>query len=622
MLNMADGQANNQRRNERLRRSRLPSDEIRNVLGESDSEGELYHVSDEDEYFPEPAAIEFEESDVEIEPVIEYGEDFDSDESSEDESIHIEPRVGKDGTQWYDTPYPQAQTISRNILRQKPGPLNSTALFTAKEIFKSIMSKEICDIILRETKRKGQQVTEDYNRELIEKFPVSSRPLTKKFIPFTEEEFDAFLGILLVSGVHRSNKEHVSEMWKLDSLPLIRAAMSRDRFKMLLRFIRFDNVNTRNIRITTDKAAPIRDIWTMLNQNLHKNYKPTENITVDEQLFPYRGHTKFTQYIPSKPAKYGIKVFWACDAANAYPLHGKIYTGKPQDGKRQVNIGERTVLDLVAMYKGSGRNVTTDNFFTSMQLATTLNSWNMTLVGTVRKNKRFLPPKMLPSKARALHSTNFVFKKDITLCSYVPKINKSVILLSTMHMTADIMQAATAKPEIIKYYNQTKGGVDTMDKMLTEYTVKRRTNRWPLAFFFNMIDIAALAAYIIYMEHNQRFNTTDRHRKFLKELANQLCMPAIEIRTSIPKVVGNRYTRNSMEMVLGRPIQQIIAIPKNEPPRDASGRIQIVGSCLVCRELGYKQRKTRKACSTCSKPICNEHSINKSFCETCNQQNT
>ncbi|XP_050523719.1 piggyBac transposable element-derived protein 4-like [Daktulosphaira vitifoliae] len=150
----------------------------------------------------------------------------------------------------------------------------------------------------------------------------------------------------------------------------------------------------------------------MLNQNLHKNYKPTENITVDEQLFPYRGHTKFTQYIPSKSAKYGIKVFWACDAANAYPLHGKIYTGKSQDGKRQVNIGERTVLDLVAMYKGSGRNVTTDNFFTSMQLATTLNSWNMTLVGTVRKNKRFLPPKMLPSKARALHSTNFVFRKD------------------------------------------------------------------------------------------------------------------------------------------------------------------------------------------------------------------
>lgn len=58
----------------------------------------------------------------------------------------------------------------------------------------------------------------------------------------------------------------------------------------------------------------------MLNQNLHKNYTPTENLAVDEQLFPYRRHTKFTQYIPSKSAKYGIKIFWACDAANAYSL--------------------------------------------------------------------------------------------------------------------------------------------------------------------------------------------------------------------------------------------------------------------------------------------------------------
>ncbi|CAJ0968605.1 unnamed protein product [Ranitomeya imitator] len=96
--------------------------------------------------------------------------------------------------------------------------------------------------------------------------------------------------------------------------------MSRDRFKMILRFIRFDNENTRAERVQTDKAAPIRDIWTMLNSNLERAYKPYHCITVDEQLFPFRGHTKFTQYIPSKPAKYGIKIFWACDSSNAYPL--------------------------------------------------------------------------------------------------------------------------------------------------------------------------------------------------------------------------------------------------------------------------------------------------------------
>lgn len=159
------------------------------------------------------------------------------------------------------------------------------------------------------------------------------------------------------------------------------------------------------------------------------------------------------------------------------------YTGKPPDGERQINVGERVVLDLVLPYKGSGRNVTTDNFFTSLQLARTLSTWNMTLVGTVRKNKRFLPPNMQPSKTRAIYSTNFAFRKEATLCSYVPKKNKSVIVISSMHMVPEVEQTNTAKPKIISYYNQTKGGADTMDKMLCEYTVKRRTNRWPLAFF-------------------------------------------------------------------------------------------------------------------------------------------
>ena len=43
-------------------------------------------------------------------------------------------------------------------------------------------------------------------------------------------------------------------MWNVDGLPLVRAAMSRDRFSMMLRFIRFDNENTRAERVQKDKA--------------------------------------------------------------------------------------------------------------------------------------------------------------------------------------------------------------------------------------------------------------------------------------------------------------------------------------------------------------------------------
>jgi len=129
---------------------------------------------------------------------------------------------------------------------------------------------------------------------------------------------------LIAAGIHKSNKEHAEELWKKDALPIYKASMSRDRFRQFQRFIRFDNEQTRAERAKTDKVAPIRDISEMFNLNLFKGFKPGECIIVDEQLF--RGHIKFTQYIPSKPAKYGIKVFWACDAETSYPLKGLLYT--------------------------------------------------------------------------------------------------------------------------------------------------------------------------------------------------------------------------------------------------------------------------------------------------------
>ena len=82
----------------------------------------------------------------------------------------------------------------------------------------------MCDMMLKETNRKGTKITEAYNNKPIENYPdISKRPKQKIFKPFTEQELDAFFGILILSGVHRSNKD----------------AMSHDRFKMLLRFLRF-----------------------------------------------------------------------------------------------------------------------------------------------------------------------------------------------------------------------------------------------------------------------------------------------------------------------------------------------------------------------------------------------
>ncbi|GAV01508.1 hypothetical protein RvY_12212 [Ramazzottius varieornatus] len=84
----------------------------------------------------------------------------------------------------------------------------------------------------------------------------------------------------------------------------------------------------------------------------------------------------------------------------------------------------------------SGRNGTTDNFFTSLSLDEALLKKKIFLIGTMRKNKSEIPSAFLPSKNREVLSSLFGQASDFTLVSYVPKESKAVILLSSIHRDA------------------------------------------------------------------------------------------------------------------------------------------------------------------------------------------
>ena len=75
-------------------------------------------------------------------------------------------------------------------------------------------------------------------------------------------------------------------------------------------------------------------------------------------------------------------------------------------------------------------------------------------------------------------------------------------MLPSMHQAAKIGDGVKKKQEVIEFFNWSKG-VDTIDKMLSRYTTKRLTQRWPLVFFYNILDATCLATYILYYENNK-----------------------------------------------------------------------------------------------------------------------
>ncbi|XP_039278786.1 uncharacterized protein LOC120350261 [Nilaparvata lugens] len=86
-------------------------------------------------------------------------------------------------------------------------------------------------------------------------------------------------------------------------------------------------------------------------------------------------------YIPSKPAKYGLKVFTLVDARTWYVLNSEVYVGKQNDGPFNVSNSTMDVtMRLTVPIHGTGRNLTVDNWFTSFPLADKLLGKRVTMV--------------------------------------------------------------------------------------------------------------------------------------------------------------------------------------------------------------------------------------------------
>lgn len=161
----------------------------------------------------------------------------------------------------------------------------------------------------------------------------------------------------------------------------------------------------------------------------------------------------------------------------------EVYAGKQPDGPFKVdNSSLGVVTRLISDISGSCRNVTIDNWYTTYALVKSLlDDHKLTSVGTLRKNKREIPQEFLSLKNRARFDSMFGFTDEMTLVSYMPdsKKKKNVVLFSSMHHDGKIDPESgdKKKPDIITFYNSTKGSVDMVDQMAGEYDTSRNSRR-------------------------------------------------------------------------------------------------------------------------------------------------
>lgn len=562
-------------------------EEIYRLLEASDDDGATIN---NDEDFGE-------ESDVAVEDNVEEreeGSETEQEVSDEDEE-NIEENsnfyLGKDKiTKWYKKP--RRSRVRRrpyNIITHLPGVIGEAkSAKTPVECWNFLFTDDILNDIVKYTNQYINTIKASFSRERDAKHTDMI-------------EIRAFIGLLYLAGVYKANRLSLEELWGTDDDGIAKfgLVMNIKRFKFLIRCLRFDDRETRSARKEIDRLAPIRDVFTKFVNNCQVNYCIGENVTIDEMLPGFRGNCPFRQYIPSKPNKYGIKIFSLVDAKMFYSYNLEIYAGKQNEGAFSVsNKAPDVVKRLAEPLFGSGRNITADNWFTQLSLVNELKEKKLSYVGTIRKNRKELPTCFIRTKDREQYSSNFGFSSDGTTCvSYVPRKNKNVLLVSSLHeeQEIDVSTGEKQKPEIISFYNTTKIGVDIVDKMCGSYNVSRNIKRWPMVIFFTMLNIASINSQVIYVGNG--FADLKR-RMFIKHLANELVHDLLAQRRmksiGIPVYLQQKLKR------FGPTHEQHDYEPQIPPKRRR---------CETCTVETSKRRLSKYECKKCHIATCLSHAV-------------
>lgn len=554
-----------------------------------------YDLEEEDCDTDASEEIEDREEDSETE---QSSTDVSSEEDNEESNLYVcHRKKGKKITEtftWKKTPYSQKRKSAKhNLIKRLPGVIGKARnIDNILDIWKCLIDDDMIGIIVSYTNQHIDSIRANYSHPKLANHTDSI-------------EIHAFIGLLYLAGHYKLGRINLEDLWDKDGfgIEIFRLTMSLFRFRFLLQTVRFDDKESRRQRREVDRLTPIRDFFEKFVKNCQACYCVGSDVTLDEKLEAFRGRCPFTQYIPSKPAKYGVKIFALVDSKMFYTINLEIYPGKQPEGPFHVSNASTDIVErMVTPIANTGRNVTADNWFSNVGLLQTLSEkYRLSYVGTLKKNKWQIPKEMKEVKNRENFSSIFAFRKEGTLVSYVPQNKqkkKNVLLISSLHMDDSIDEATgdKKKPEMITYYNEHKIGVDIVDKMCSTYNVSRGTRRWPMVVFFSVLNIAGINTQVIHIGNR---NETLKRRLFLRRLGRELINDQLVRRSLTPRLPRSISAR--LPEITSK--KQQPSIPQDNPHgTEEAGRKR----CQPCWTR-KTTRLTKYTCKSCRKHLCLQH---------------
>ncbi|XP_045109149.1 piggyBac transposable element-derived protein 4-like [Portunus trituberculatus] len=311
--------------------------------------------------------------------------------------------------------------------------------------------------------------------------------------------------------------------WVMSGPPVFcKEIMSRDRFFSILKFLRFSPPE--NVK-KDDPRTRIEPFLSLLREKCKAVISPGKHVAVDEALVIWNGRLGFRQYIKTKRAKYGIKVFVLCPCDpnwQGYSWNYEVYYGKnlyQLDDPRVNSLSkfEKIVVSLMRQLLDEGRHIVTDKWYTSLRLAHYLEERNTTITGVVRNGKG--PPKDIVQFPLEKRQSIFARKRNVLVVRWEDKENITVL---TTKYNASMVEKEREyfsnrivfrnKPLHIERYNKKMGSIDKADQHLEPCDINYKSFIWFKKLGMHFIFRSALNAYVAWK------NTSNKKTGFIEFL--------------------------------------------------------------------------------------------------------
>nr|XP_039248218.1 piggyBac transposable element-derived protein 4-like isoform X3 [Styela clava] len=477
-----------------------------------------------------------------------------------------------------------------------------SASSTPLDCFLQFFTVQVFNLIVEMTNLNAERKLQDIN---------ASRTKPIVFEPTTLEEMKAYLGLMIAMGIVKMPV--VSMYWQTKywilNVPSFSKIMPRDRFQDLTKFLHFcDESDARpHDDPMRDRLFKLKPLLNLLEQRLMSVYKPHREISIDESLISFKGRICFREYIKTKRARVGIKVWVLAESKTGYVSRLQIYTGKDPSASSEIGQASRVINDLIAPFENLNHHLYVDNFYTSPDLFASLLERGVYACGTMRPNRKGFPKDLSINDSNKRGFSDWRASGELLAQSWLD--NRAVYFLSTIHSpqypsnyTGRRFVHRKGKrnsaspyvqlkcPPLLKDYNSYMGGVDLADQMRKSHNITRKSKAWYRRVFVYLLEVCIHNARVVSeVARGRRWNGGQFRQELLHELIGDFRMTKRPSRRSVAYAATTRLT-------LAHHLPKLFDIPR---------------SCVVCtkkKKMGThvvaRPSNSKFMCTECDVHLC------------------